>query len=167
MGGVLAPDRTENGVKVGIDVIWLRDGRRRVLACIVPSGEAATVGEYAFRDDVLSDTLAVLLRDLASPLDLVLLDEIGRLELTHGGGYAPALAAIAGSPARAVAITVRANVVVALADRLAPLPLQVFDVTEDREGTLDRLFTIVRDAARGASAIGSSPAAPPQCGRTW
>jgi len=128
VGGALAPDRTHDGAKVGIDVVWLRDGRRRSLARIVPDGDAATVGEYAFDDAVLAQTLAVLLRDLATPLDLVVIDEIGRLELMHDGGYAPALAAVVETQARVVLFTVRESYVEALAERLAPAPLQVVNL---------------------------------------
>ncbi len=122
---MLAPDRTHDGAKVGIDVVWLRDGRRRSLARIVPDDDPATVGEYAFDDAVLEQTLAVLLRDLAAPLDLVVIDEIGRLELRHDGGYAPALAAVAETQARMVLMTVRDSYAEALAARLAPAPLEV------------------------------------------
>jgi len=143
VGGVLAPDRTENGAKGGIDVVWLRDGQRRSLARIVPASDATTVGEYVFDDTVLAETLAVLLRDLATPLDLVLVDEIGRLELIQSGGYAPALSAVAETQARVVLFTVRESHVPALAERLAPLPLCAFHATGDRDAELDALLAIV------------------------
>ena len=154
VGGVLAPDRTENGAKVGIDVVWLRDGQRRPLARIVPDGDAATVGEYAFDDAVLAETLAVLLRDLATPLDLVVIDEIGRLELIQSGGYAPALAAVAETQARVVVFTVRESYVQALAERLAPALLPLCAAAHDggADAALDALLAIVRDADHGTTA---------------
>ncbi len=143
---MLAPDRRQNGVKVGIDVIWLRDGQRHELARIVPRGETTTVGEYAFRQQVLEDTLGVLLRDLAAPLDLVLIDEIGRLELVRGGGYAAALKAIPSSPAPVVAVTVRSELVKLLSQRIAPTSTRVFDITNDPETALAALVKVVREA---------------------
>jgi len=65
---------------------------------------------------------------MATPLDLVVIDEIGRLELMHDGGYAPALAAVVETQARLVLFTVRESYVEALAERLAPAPLQVVNL---------------------------------------
>ena len=150
LGGMLAPDRRRGDAKVGIDVVWLRDGQRHALARIVPRDQATTVGEYAFDHQVLDETLAVLLRDLARPLDLVLIDEIGRLELKRGGGYAAALDAIPSSPVPVVAVTVRPELVEILSQRVAPSPVRAFDVTDDPERMLAALLEIIRDATQMA-----------------
>jgi nucleoside-triphosphatase THEP1 len=148
LGGMIAPDRLKEGAKVGIDVVWLRDGQRHALARIVPRDQATTVGEYAFDHQVLDDTLAVLLRDLATPLDVLFIDEIGRLELKRGGGYAPALDAIPSSPVPVVAVTVRPELVEILSQRVAPATVQAFDVTDGPERALTALLEAIRDATR-------------------
>ncbi|MGC9359878.1 MAG: nucleoside-triphosphatase [Anaerolineae bacterium] len=148
VGGVLAPDRIKEGAKAGIDVVWLRDGQRHALARIVPRDKATTVGEYAFDQQVLDDTLAVLLRDLSASLDLVVIDEIGRLELKQGGGYAAALDAIASSPVPVVAVTVRPELVEILSERIAPSPVHAFDITDDPERALTALVEAIRGATQ-------------------
>jgi len=130
VGGILAPARWDDGSKKnGINVIDLETGERHQLATIVHQRSAATVGEYCFCQSSTRWALDGLLRALRSPLDLVIIDEIGRLELEHGGGYAPALDAIANAQCKRVLIIVRDSLADALAERLAPLPCRRIDVS--------------------------------------
>jgi len=146
VGGILAPARwDDHGDKAGIDVIDLATGDQRQLATIVPRCSDATVGEYCFSPSNTQWALDRLLQALSSPLDLVVIDEIGRLELLRGGGYAPALDAIANAQCRRVLIIVRDSLADALAERLAPLPCRRIDVSpEIRDALAERGIEMLR-----------------------
>jgi nucleoside-triphosphatase len=123
LGGVLAPARwDEDGVKTGIDILDLATGERRRLADVVPDSAQRTVGQYRFDDQVLSWALARTLDALQDADRVVLVDEIGPLELLQGGGLAPVLDRVSSAAARAILIVVRVELLDTLIQRLQPMP---------------------------------------------
>ena len=122
VGGIAAPARYDTGgAKTGIDVIDVAGGERRALAEIEPDPTRATVGEYRFHPEAEAWALGILLTSLDRPLDLVIVDEIGPLELFQGRGYAPVLERLSSARCRSAVIPVRAPLAEALADRLRAL----------------------------------------------
>jgi nucleoside-triphosphatase len=90
VGGLLSPGVFHNGRKVGIDLMDLVSGERRRLAVRHDAAEGG------IRTDSWVLDPGVLAwgnhRLLASPAcDLVILDELGPLELEQGGGFQAAL----------------------------------------------------------------------------
>ncbi|MGC8958191.1 MAG: nucleoside-triphosphatase [Chloroflexia bacterium] len=89
----------EGGHRQALD---LRSGERRLLAV---SGEGPAGlsgprwGPYRFSRPALEWGNAVVLRAVAEGVDLVLLDEVGPLELVRGEGFLPALRAVLEGPA--------------------------------------------------------------------
>ena len=137
LGGILAPGRWDRqGNKVGIDALDLATGARRELATIVPYGSETTIGEYRFCAKTTQWALDCILQALEQPLDLVVIDEIGRLELLRGGGFAPAIQAIPRTAARRVLIIVRDTFAERLAARLAPLPCERITVSPEKRDAL-------------------------------
>lgn len=121
-GGIVAAARYDaDGVKTGIDVMDVAGGGRRALAVVEPDHDRATVGQYRFDPDAQAWALAVLLSSLERPLDLIVVDEIGPLELLHGRGYAPVLGRLPSARCRSAVIVVRTSLAKALADRLGAL----------------------------------------------
>jgi nucleoside-triphosphatase THEP1 len=97
--GLLAPARYDpDGEKNGIDLLDVATGERRHLADAIPAG-GATIGRYTFDPDVLGWGLERLEHALCAGPGLLVFDEIGPLELLHGGGFAMVLDPLA-DPAR-------------------------------------------------------------------
>jgi nucleoside-triphosphatase THEP1 len=97
VAGVLSPARFEQGVKVGIDVLDLRSGEMRPLAHLRATEaalNAAGVITQRWRFDTEALAWANQVLATATPCDLLVVDELGPLELEQGRGWMAALAAI-------------------------------------------------------------------------
>jgi len=94
-GGVLSPARLDaKGTKIGIDVLDVMTGERRPLARRVPGG-GETTGDYSFDERALAWANARLQAAVAAGPGLLVVDEIGPLELVRGGGLAALLKPLA------------------------------------------------------------------------
>lgn len=140
VGGVLTPALIEDGVKVGIQAVDLESGESRLLARIDRDLGGTQVGPYSFDDRVLKWVVQRCERALACEGDLVLVDEIGKLELNRGGGLARLIPLLA-HPRKGVTVTiVRDFLLDALVERLPGLKPQVVVVdVANRERAWDEL----------------------------
>jgi nucleoside-triphosphatase THEP1 len=141
VGGLLAPAILEpHGQKVGIWGVAVRGGERRVLAHTNAALDGPQVGPYTFDAAALAWANAVLARDLPWA-DLLLVDEIGKLELWRGEGLA-AILPPEGQPqgglsaARQALVVVRESLLPALRARLAGLATTTFAVSLDNRDHL-------------------------------
>lgn len=90
VAGLLSPPVFEQGVKTGIDLLDLTTGERRRLAARRPAFDPdAAVRKWLFDESVVGWANAVLRR--VEVCDVLLLDELGPLELLHGQGFVAAL----------------------------------------------------------------------------
>jgi nucleoside-triphosphatase THEP1 len=131
--GVLTPARLDaSGAKIGIDVQDAASGAQRRFATRVASG-GATIGEYTFDPEGLAWALNLLEEAVVAKPDLLVIDEIGPLELEHKRGFAVMLEPLA-DPARVPLglVVVRAQYVEELTQRLARNDLQRFGVDAER-----------------------------------
>ncbi|HHY55318.1 MAG TPA: AAA family ATPase [Chloroflexi bacterium] len=100
VAGVLSPARFAQGVKVGIDVLDLRSGELRELAHLrtMETAETASgvtgVVTQRWRFDAAALAWANQVLAQATPCDLLVVDELGPLELEQGRGWTAALATI-------------------------------------------------------------------------
>lgn len=141
-GGLLTPALIEEGCKVGILGVDLTSGECRVLARKDRDLGGPCVGCYHFTADAFAWANAVIASAVEAGCDLLVVDEIGPLELIQGGGLAPALDLLSAVP-RAL-IVVRLSLVNTLRDRLervgrASLPaptIQVFLTTTSSRDSL-------------------------------
>ncbi len=139
VGGILAPGRLDAaGERVAIEALDAATEDRRTLAVVEREPALATVGRYRFDAATLAWSSRVILTALAAPLDVAVIDEIGRLELQQGGGYAPVLQVLFGARPANVLILVRDAFLADLQSRLGGLPQ-----------TVVRLDARNRDAAPG------------------
>jgi nucleoside-triphosphatase THEP1 len=93
--GILSPPRLDaTGDKIGIDVLDVATGEQRRLAGIVSSG-GKTIGKYSFHEDALAWAIARLQAAVAAGPDLLVVDEIGPLELVRRGGFVATLRPLA------------------------------------------------------------------------
>lgn len=108
VGGVLSLRVYEGEEQVGIQVVDLRTGRRRRLASLRAAGEPApseATKLWRFHEDALkwgNDALTASL-----PCDLLVVDEIGPLELEEGRGWAAGLSAVDSGAFTAAVVVVR------------------------------------------------------------
>jgi len=119
LGGILAPGRFgDDGGKTGMDIEDVATGERRTLGWAEADPERLTVGRFRMDEGVMSWSLDVVLQALALPGAVVLVDEIGPLELRQGRGLAPVLDALGMASARAALLVVREELGAELAARL-------------------------------------------------
>jgi nucleoside-triphosphatase THEP1 len=87
--GIVCPARFDGARKVGIDLINLRTGERRPLAEADDLPADLCTARYRFDTDAMAWGAAIL--DSACPCDVLVVDEIGPLELERGQGWVNAL----------------------------------------------------------------------------
>ena len=129
--GLWAPALVIDGVdgrKTGIEAVDLSSGERRLLArmSLVATGEQ--LGRYSFDPDAIAWANGVLAEAVAAQPDLLVVDEIGPLELERGGGLAPVLELLATGRARRALVVVRTWLLDALRARLACAQTATFTV---------------------------------------
>lgn len=140
-GGLLAPGMMSScGQKAGIWGVDVNTGERRILARTDRNLGGPSVGPYSFDANALAWAAAVIDRALQPaaprPYDLVIVDEIGKLELWHGIGLAPVLPKLAAGVAGRSLVLVRDSLLAELQARLAPVEQVVFAVDEENRGAL-------------------------------
>ncbi len=162
--GILTPPILDrDGERLGIEVLDLASGERKVLAQIrraVPeSGNAPErdgarlqgdfsgpqVGIYEFDAAALQWGQDVVARAIAVGCDLLIVDEIGRLELQQGIGFNQVLNLLETSVVLRSLLVVRAELLDLFQQRLPSLQFISFEVTQDNRYSLpfeiaDRFF---------------------------
>lgn len=117
-GGLLAPALLDDGgAKIGIWGVDLLSGERRILARIDRDLGGPGVGPYSFDADALAWSVAAI-EQAADSRELVVVDEIGRLELEAGIGLAPILPRLARGEGRTWLVLVRVSLLAELQRRL-------------------------------------------------
>ncbi len=93
--GVLTPVLyDERGKKIGIAICDIATGAERVLARVSEDEQRRTVGMYAFDQGALEWGQRILENAPREGCDLLVVDEVGPLELHRGGGFAVTLALV-------------------------------------------------------------------------
>ncbi len=144
-GGLLAPAMLDDcGHKIGIWGADLRTGERRSLARTDRILGGPSAGPYSFDADALDWATGVIERDTGT-CDLLIVDEIGRLELVEGTGLAPVLPHLSSGRVGLSLVLVRDSLLERLKTRLGPAELAVFAISVDNRKELpskiaDELF---------------------------
>lgn len=109
--GVFAPDAAGHTARVAIEVEHIRAGRRRLLATRTKSaaspqaGFDLVIGHWWFNSDTVRWADQALVE--SCPCDLLIVDEIGPLELTRGEGWLNGLRALQSGQYRLGVVVVR------------------------------------------------------------
>lgn len=143
-GGVLAPAMVNRcGQKVGIWGVDPRTGERRVLARTDRELGGPSIGPYSFDEAALAWATGLVEAAMAGPhgggtrpCDLLIVDEIGKLELWHGIGLAPILPLLAAGQVKRSLVLVRDSLLAELQAHLGSAEQVVFEVHEENRGTL-------------------------------
>jgi nucleoside-triphosphatase THEP1 len=147
-GGLLAPAMVNTcGQKVGIWGVGLLSGERRILARtdrdpsgLSPSGRSLggpTVGPYSFDAAALDWSVGVVVGAIGA-CDLLIVDEIGKLELWQGIGLAPILPRLAAGEVERALVLVRESLLAELQVKLGAVKQVVFRISEENRGAAPR-----------------------------
>lgn len=127
VAGLWCPARIEGGVKVGIEAVDLARHERRLLALRTDAGGGRApaaarpgpqTGRYRFDPAVMEWANQVLAAAVEGRPDLLVVDEIGPLELERDEGLSPVLAGLASGAVPRALVVVRDRLQAELAARL-------------------------------------------------
>jgi nucleoside-triphosphatase THEP1 len=110
--GVLCPARFDGETKVGIDVVDARTQERRRLAEVDELPARLRAGPYRFDDEAVAWGVAQL--GMACPCDVLIVDEIGPLEMDRGEGWVNAVDVLRAREYRLAVAVVRPSLVEAV-----------------------------------------------------
>lgn len=148
--GILSPARWAGGVKVGIDARDLSTGEQRRLAEASDEAGGPTTFKWRFHSDTLAWGMDVLRR--SAPGDLLVIDELGPLELVRGEGWAGALDILRAGDYRQAVVVVRPELVQRFLALAPAVQATVVDVTQVGEGALlRRLARLWQDSPHATS----------------
>jgi nucleoside-triphosphatase THEP1 len=135
-GGLLAPAMLNAcGQKAGIWGVDVATGERRPLARTDRDLGGPVIGPYSF-DAAALDWATAVVASALDACDLLLVDEIGKLELWQGLGLAPILPRLAAGEAHRALVLVRESLLDELRGRLGTVETIVFAVHEDNRNEL-------------------------------
>jgi len=128
--GLLCPARLdESGRKVGIDGLRLGTGERRPLADRDLSQPGLRCGIWRFEPGAMEWVLAALMDAIRQRPDVLVVDEIGPMELLENRGLAPVLPELQAGKVPLAIVLVRRGFLAALMERLAGCDLKVYEAT--------------------------------------
>lgn len=122
--GILCPARFVGPDKVGIDLLDLRTKQRRSLAEADDQPAALRTGKYRF--DVEAMTWGMACLETACPCDLLIIDELGPLELERGEGWVNALDILRAGQFEMALVVVRPGLVKPFGTLMGPIELTIF-----------------------------------------
>lgn len=134
--GLLAPAMMNScGQKAGIWGVDILTDQRRILARTDRDLGGPGVGPYSF-DAAALDWAVDIVQRAVGTCDLLLVDEIGKLELWRDAGLAPVLPRLALGEATRSLVLVRDFLLAELQEKLQPVQQIVFEVSEDNRRIL-------------------------------
>jgi nucleoside-triphosphatase THEP1 len=123
------------GQKTGIWGMDIATGQRKTLARTDRDLGGPRMGQYSFDSAVLDWATEVLLKAVGN-CDLLVVDEIGKLELWHDTGLAPILSPLASGKIDRALVLIRDFMLEDLQHKLNPVEQVVFRVTEENRTTM-------------------------------
>jgi len=142
--GVLTPVLLDkDGFPVARHALMVSDGEQRLLARADGDLGGPRTGRYSFDASVLSWMIERIRAAISQSCDLLILDEIGPLELKQGRGLDPILSALSAGRLPPLLLVVRPEFVGQLRKRLPNIPFRIFTVTEENRQTIPE--TIVKE----------------------
>lgn len=150
-GGILTRKALNNGVIKGIDIIDIESGQREVLASVEDIYDGPRIGRYFFNPGGIRFGIEAIERRASS--DLLLVDEIGHLEL-RGGGFVNALKLIDLGRIRNCILVIREVLLSAFLARLGT-KLSIFEVTiSNRDKLPSKIYSFLSASLSAPSLSG-------------
>lgn len=137
VAGVLTLPRFADGEKIGMEVADVRTGARLPLAEWAPRGAGTADLRWKFDETALEHGAHIL--RAAFPCDVLIVDEVGPLELIHSKGWTVALQVLQRQNYRNALVVIRPHLVEDFC-ACVNVPVHVITLTlENREKILDQL----------------------------
>lgn len=134
VAGVLTVPRFAHGAKIGMDVQDIRTGERRALADHAPIVGGPTTENWDFHANGLIWGAQVLL--CATPCDVLVIDELGPLELERGQGWTVGIDLLQECRYRLAIVVVRRTLLANLRAQLKGREVLALTVTRTNEADL-------------------------------
>ena len=134
VAGLLSLPMYRKGEKVGIRLHNISNGEEYLLARAISEGEDADVGMWKFDPVVVSWGQEILAH--LPPCDLLVIDEIGPLELIHNHGLTNGLAALRQENHRFAITTIRPELVEKMRATLENHQIIVINITKQNRQTI-------------------------------
>ena len=135
--GMLSPALLgEDGLPVAYHALMVSDGEQRLLARADGDLGGPRTGRYSFDAAVFSWVMGRLRAAISQGCDLLIVDEIGPLELEQGVGLAPILSDLARGKLPPLLLVVRPEMVRQLQKQLAGIAFRTFTVTQENRQAL-------------------------------
>jgi len=135
--GVLAPALLdEDGLPVAYHALMVADGEQRLLAQANGDLGGPRTSRYSFDADVFSWVIGRLRGAISRGCDLLIVDEIGPLELEQGRGLAPILPDLSAGTLPPLLLVVRPELTAQLQGRLPDIPFCTFTATRENRQAL-------------------------------
>ncbi|MAU09858.1 MAG: hypothetical protein CL607_08565 [Anaerolineaceae bacterium] len=128
IGGISCPSQLENGIKTGIWLVDVYTDKRRLLGSDSASPDyTLRVGRWHFDPQVIAWGNALL--KAATDCDILLIDEIGPLEFSQGGGFQAAIDLLDQGRYRSAFVVIRPSLLAEAQSRWASA--RVFHIVEE------------------------------------
>jgi len=141
VGGVLSPAVFAEGVKTGIEVENLRSGERRLLATAREEAADSITPHWKFDPGVLDWGARALAS--STPCDLLVVDELGPLELQNNQGWIDGIHAVDSRRYRLALVVIRSSLLATGLQRWPDahvLSLSKFDPSETISESITRIL---------------------------
>jgi len=140
--GVLTPVLLDkDGFPVVRHALMVSDGEQRLLARADGDLGGPRTSRYSFDADVFSWVIGRLRAAISQGCDLLIVDEIGPLELERGRGLAPLLSDLSARRLPPLLLVVRPELAGRLQKWLPGIPFRTFTVTqENRQALADAII---------------------------
>ena len=135
VGGILSPVARKDSMRIGYDIINIQTGERVPLCRNEPEGIGIRIGQWVFRDDGIQFGRDSLDPSSLLACDLVIVDEVGPLELENKV-WAPSLDYLVRSSPHSIILAVRESLVERVRERWSFTPGSVWTIEGGNSGDL-------------------------------
>jgi nucleoside-triphosphatase THEP1 len=135
VGGILSPVVRMDSMRIGYDVINIQNGERAPLCRNEPDGTGIKIGEWIFRNDGIQFGQTALDPSSLITCDLVIIDEVGPLELDNKV-WATSIDQLIRSSTCPIILVVREHLIERVQDRWSLVPEFVWKIEGGNSGEL-------------------------------
>lgn len=127
IAGIVSPPEFENETKVGIHIQNIRTREERLLAKYVSRDQGTANLHWRF--DIASMEWGTEILRTATPCQVLIIDELGPLELVHGDGWHIAFAVLKARNYHTALVVVRPSLIPHFREQVKGFPIAVITVT--------------------------------------
>jgi nucleoside-triphosphatase THEP1 len=131
VGGILSPKISEEGEIVGYDICDISNGKQIPFLRISSGSQQNTIGRFDILQQGMVFGNEALEKSAALPHDLIIIDEVGRLELQNSG-WANSIEKLLISKRNPILMVVRDEFINDIIDKWNITPVEIFNVSDNK-----------------------------------